>query len=187
MENVYITVMEEKTYYYLNGNVKMGPFSLDTLKHAPIRPDTLVWNRSFPDWVEARTLPELNVLFTAPQQTAPPPPPYQPASQQTYYQQQTAQPNPYSQFGAETVRPPLPDNYLVWAILTTICCCMPLGIVSIVHSSKVNSAYYAGDYEGAIRASEDAKKWAMWSAIVFGICLVLYFLFLFFLALAGAL
>ncbi|MDR1603133.1 MAG: CD225/dispanin family protein [Tannerella sp.] len=179
--------MDEKTYYYLNGSIKMGPFSLDTLKHAPIRPDTLVWNKSLPDWVEARMLPELNVLFTAPQQTVPLPPPYQSAPQQPNYQGQTAQQNPYSRFGAGMARPPLPDNYLVWAILTTICCCMPLGVVAIVHSTKVNSAYYAGDYEGAVRASEDAKKWAIWSAIVCGICLMLYFLFIFFMASIGAL
>jgi hypothetical protein len=186
MENVYLFVMDEKVYYYLNGNIKMGPFSLDTLKHAPIKPDTPVWNKSLPDWVEARMLPELQVIFTASQQGVPPPPPHQYVPQQRYYQQPTYAHNPYSRFGNEPVRPPLPDNYLLWGILTTLLCCMPLGIASIVYSSKVTPAYYAGDYEGAIRASESAKKWAIWSALSLGICIVLYFVLLFIMILAGA-
>ena len=35
----------------------------------------------------------------------------------------------------ENYQPVRPDNYLVVAILTTICCCMPFGIVSIVYAS----------------------------------------------------
>ena len=53
----------DKEYYYLNGDTKTGPFSLDALKSAPINPDTLVWNSSLPDWVAARTLPELQDMF----------------------------------------------------------------------------------------------------------------------------
>jgi len=30
-----------------------------------------------------------------------------------------------------------PDNNLVWAILCTVMCCMPLGIVAIIKSTKV--------------------------------------------------
>ena len=70
-------------------------------------------------------------------------------------------------------QPPKPDNHLVWAILTTIFCCLPLGIVSIVKSSKVNELYAQGNYMEAEQASRDAKKWAMWSAIVSGIFIIL--------------
>ena len=52
----------DKEYYYLNGDTKTGPFSLDALKSAPINPDTLVWNSSLPDRVSARTLPELQAM-----------------------------------------------------------------------------------------------------------------------------
>ena len=31
---------------------------------------------------------------------------------------------------------PPPDNNLVWAILCTVLCCLPLGIVSIIKSTK---------------------------------------------------
>ena len=59
--------------------------------------------------------------------------------------------------------PPTPDvpNYLVPAILTTLCCCLPLGIVSLVYSAQVNSKLAAGDVAGAQAASKSAKTWAI--------------------------
>ena len=80
--------------------------------------------------------------------------------QQPPYQQAYYQPN-----YAQDQLPPKPDNYLVWAILTTLFCCLPLGIVSIVYASKVDSLYSSRDYLGAKAASDKAKNWAMWSAI----------------------
>ena len=53
-----------------------------------------------------------------------------------------------------------PKNYLVQSILVTFCCCLPLGIVSIVYAAQVDSKWNAGDRVGAIASSENAKKWA---------------------------
>ena len=61
---------------------------------------------------------------------------------------------------------PKPDNYLVWAILTTILCCLPAGIVSIVYAAKVDGLYNGGQYSQALEASNNAKKWAIISAVV---------------------
>lgn len=61
-----------------------------------------------------------------------------------------------------------PNNYMVIAILTTIFCCAPVGIVSIVKAYTVNILYDHGDYDEAILASEKAKSWAIW-AVVAGI------------------
>jgi len=58
-----------------------------------------------------------------------------------------------------------PENYLVWAILSTIFCCLPLGIVSIVKSTKVKELWAQGDTQGALQASKEAKKWAIYAAI----------------------
>ena len=58
-----------------------------------------------------------------------------------------------------------PPNYLVWAILTTLLLCLPLGVASIVFSTQVNSKWAMGDVAGAQDASAKAKKFAMWAAI----------------------
>lgn len=62
--------------------------------------------------------------------------------------------------------PPKPDNYLVWAILTTFLCFLPLGIVSIVYSVKVDNLYLTGQYAAAQEASENAKKYAIIAAAI---------------------
>ena len=37
-----------------------------------------------------------------------------------------------------------PDNNLVWAILSTVLCCMPLGIVAIIKATSVDTLWTAG-------------------------------------------
>jgi len=67
-----------------------------------------------------------------------------------------------------TVIPPgaTVPNYLAFAILSTIFCCIPAGIPAIVYSSQVNSKLMAGDLAGAQSASSNAK---MWCWISFGL------------------
>ncbi len=65
-----------------------------------------------------------------------------------------------------------PPNYLVWAILSTIFCCLPFGIASIVFAAQVNGKWAAGDVAGAQDSSAKAKKFAIWAAIagvIFGV------------------
>ncbi|MBQ7467679.1 MAG: CD225/dispanin family protein [Bacteroidales bacterium] len=57
-----------------------------------------------------------------------------------------------------------PNTNLVWAILTTLFCCLPFGIVSIVYAAKVDSLWYAGNYAAAQDASKKAGTWAIVSA-----------------------
>jgi hypothetical protein len=56
------------------------------------------------------------------------------------------------------------QNYLVPAILVTLCCCLPGGIVAIVYAAQVNSKLQAGDIAGAQAASNNAKLWCMIAA-----------------------
>lgn len=72
--------------------------------------------------------------------------------------------------GASLVRGAMPSipNHLVGAILTTIFCCLPFGIVSIVYAAGVNGKVAAGDLAGARAASDKAKTW-MWVAFGCGI------------------
>jgi hypothetical protein len=112
----------------------------------------------------------------------PPPPPFgqapvvPPGPGQPY-----GQPGPGPQhgspgFGQPYGQPPAspPQNYLVWAILSTLFCCLPLGIVSIVFASQVNGKYQAGDFAGALDSSNKAKQFAIWSAIIGVIVIVIY-------------
>ncbi|HET7072772.1 MAG TPA: CD225/dispanin family protein [Mycobacterium sp.] len=78
-----------------------------------------------------------------------------------------------------------PDNYLVWAILCTVLCCIPLGIVSIVYSTKVSGLWAQGRYAEAQSASDSAKKWAIIGAVV-GIVLDVILVMLWFFVFAVA-
>jgi hypothetical protein len=82
----------------------------------------------------------------------------------------------YPPYGSPAPVGPKPDNYLVWAILSTLFCCLPLGIVSIVFSAQVDGKYNSGDYAGAVESSSKAKKFATWSAISSVIIVVLLIL-----------
>ncbi len=77
----------------------------------------------------------------------------------------------------------VPSN-LVWAILSTLCCCLPLGIVSIVYASKVEGYVFAGDIE---TAKENSKKAAMWAWISFGVSFLGFIIWLIIGAVSGGL
>lgn len=70
-----------------------------------------------------------------------------------------------------------PDNNLVWGILVTVLCCLPLGIVSIVKATQVSGLWAQGRYPEAQRAADDAKKFAMWGAIAGVVVIALYLVF----------
>lgn len=74
--------------------------------------------------------------------------------------------------GASSVYVP---NHLVWAILTTLFCCLPLGVVSIVYAAQVDGRRAAGDVAGAQEASRKAVWWAWASALSLPILLLLWF------------
>ena len=67
-----------------------------------------------------------------------------------------------------------PPNYLVPAILATLFCCLPGGIVAIIFATQVNSKYAAGDMQGAMDASKKAKLFTMISAGIGLVVIILY-------------
>ena len=93
-----------------------------------------------------------------PQYQQPVQPQFSPQYQQPQYQQAIEHPQ----------RPPMPRNYLLWSVLTTILCCFAAGIVALVFSTQVTSRYYRGDYAGAEQASRNAQIWIIVS-IVFSV------------------
>lgn len=76
-----------------------------------------------------------------------------------------------------------PPNYLVWAILATLFCCLPSGIVAIIYAAQVNSKYQGGDYAGAVDASNKAK---LWSWISFGVGFIVTAFYIILIAIGAA-
>jgi hypothetical protein len=63
-----------------------------------------------------------------------------------------------------TIPAPAVQNYLVFAILATVFCCLPAGIPAIVYAAQVNGKLQVGDWAGAQLASNNAKMWCLISA-----------------------
>lgn len=70
--------------------------------------------------------------------------------------------------------PTKPNNNLVWGIVSTILCCLPLGIVSIISASKVDNLWHTGKHEAAIQEAQKAKQWAIYAAVAAAILWVIY-------------
>lgn len=76
--------------------------------------------------------------------------------------------------GSDGQPEPMPSTYLVWSVIMTVLCCFIPGIVAIVYSSMVSSRYYAGDYEGARKASRNAEIWIIVSFVLGVLSATLY-------------
>lgn len=167
-------------YVYLNGQ-QQGPLTKEQLEALRIAPDTPVWYEGLKDWTPAEKAEETAWLFK--QQTPPPfgqqpesssVPPYQ--QQSTYAQSEQPhyrQPQ-YAQPQEEQV-PPCPNNNLAWAIIVTVLCCLPCGIVAIIKAASVNEKYNRGDYAGAEEAAKSARTWSIVGAIIAAVVYVIYF------------
>ena len=162
--------MEE--YYYLNSdNQRIGPFTLDQLLAKNINGQTLIWRAGLAQWTNAMAVPEVAARLN-PDATA--------NTTQTETPQAPER-EPYFK------TKPCPPTNLIWGILVTILCCLPLGIVAIYKSSQVERNYYNGNYEAALKASNSALNWCIASMVVcvlitmsyLGIALMLPFSMLF--------
>lgn len=59
-----------------------------------------------------------------------------------------------------------PDNNLVWAILCTTLCCLPLGIVAIVKACSVDRLWLQGRYDEANAAAKSARNFSIWGVVI---------------------
>jgi len=66
------------------------------------------------------------------------------------------------------------STYLVQAILCTLFCCMPLGVVAIVYAAMASGKFSSGDYRGGRQNAESAKQWC-WASLLLGIGVVLIY------------
>lgn len=167
--------------YWINQQGKQqGPFSLEELQSMPLDASTYVWFSGMTDWKKIGDVESLAHLVSqspeapseplAPQAEVVPPAYVEPARaevQPPHYAE--AQPPQYvAPAKAQPEMSPCPPTNLVWAILCTLLCCTPLGVVAIVMSAMVRSSYNAGDYDKAQRLSDRSAWWCI-ASIVLGI------------------
>ncbi|MEE1206609.1 MAG: CD225/dispanin family protein [Muribaculaceae bacterium] len=143
-------------YVFRNGE-KSGPFTLEQLAQSSITPDTLVWYQGLAQWEPAGTSALTAHIFHNPANPPVPPVMSPNAGPQNACGPQYA---PGSPMPAEPM-PPRPSTYMALSIIVTILCCLPFGIIGIVMSSKVDSAYNQGDYNEALRCSCQARNWCI--------------------------
>ncbi|MEP0814838.1 MAG: CD225/dispanin family protein [bacterium] len=104
---------------------------------------------------EGQALPDAgSAPYSQPPETGRPQYSQPPEAQRTH-----AQPHPHAggYYGGQGAPPPQVKNWLVEAIIATICCCVPLGVVSIIFAAQVNTKLAQGDYAGAVSSSNNAR------------------------------
>jgi len=145
-----------------------------------ILPSDLVWCEGMANWTAASEVlgPLVASSAGAPVPPPPPPPPPPPVSPQVGPVAQPLSP------GA-TATGEKPSNYLVFAILATLLCCIPTGIAAIVFAAQVDSKWSQGDGVGARDASRKARLWCLISLGV-GLAANLGFLLFYGMMMAGA-
>lgn len=102
---------------------------------------------------------------------APPPPPQQFVPPP----QQYGQP-PMYQAGQMPPAQPIP-NYMVQAVLVTLLCCLPLGIVGIIKANGINKKIAAGDYAGAL-ADSNSNRTLLWAGCIAGLVITVLYVML---------
>ncbi len=152
-----------KQYYYSDGQERFGPFTLEELHAKSLSKDTLIWYEELDDWKKAGDLPELAPLFEMPAASPP------------FSQSESPSVTPSSPSVLDSSTETKPKTWLVESILVTILCCLPFGIAGIINAAKVDSRYAAGDYVGAKKSSDEAKKWTIIGLIAGVVVMLLYF------------
>ena len=84
-----------------------------------------------------------------------------------YHGKQQPQQNHGARQEQQQTPPPYkkPSSGMAMAIITTLTCCMPFGIIAIIYAAKVDSLWRRGLYDKAYKAARTAKGWII-AAIV---------------------
>lgn len=162
-------------WYYSKNGMQLGPLSQEELsskaKSGEIQAYDLIWREGMTDWKPLAQVPEFQGLVN-------PSTPPQIGMGSVPIPQPVAYPAGYT--------PGSVPNYLWQSIVVTVLCCLPFGVVSIVHAAKVDSLLAQGDIVGANAASQSAKKWAIAGLASWGALIALYILFFLVMMVIGA-
>lgn len=99
----------------------------------------------------------------------------QPGYNQQGYNQQGYNQQGYGQPG----KPVNGTPYMIFSILATLLCCLPLGIAGIVYASRINSLQRSGDYAGAQAAAKKARLFTIIGAVIGLVGSIIYGVFVF--------
>lgn len=156
-------------YYIILNDVQLGPLDEQELRRLPLTPQTPAWHEGMTDWATCRDLPELADLFNMPPRSEAAPAGYDPYAasfaQGVPSNAPTQAPTQAPGYTYSDV-PECPPTYLAWSIIATVLCCMPFGIVAIIKSCAVTTAYNRGDYAAASKYSKEAQTWIIVSAVL---------------------
>ena len=139
-------------YYYMKNGLQYGPISPSQFAANGVDADTMIWCQGMESWQPASALPGLSSYLS------------------------TNSEGSANSYGGNNsmVKPPKPDNHMVEAVLTTLCCCLPIGIYAVIQASQVNSLYSQGKYDEAEATSEDVGKWTKIAIVIGAIINILY-------------
>lgn len=196
--------MAVKYYAMIDGRQK-GPYALEELPGAGVRPSTYIWCKGMSDWQKAEDNADVCRLFrnhlydlmhpgrdVVPEDKQANAGPDNTDSRWKIQPDQPKDPHAsrfdaFLQQAGEDKLPSLeeiesredtskpPMSMVGYAWLVTIFCCIPTGIVALVFAYKSKSYWKKGDKKGAYDYNRKAK---MWTGISFCLGLIGYGLFM---------
>lgn len=66
-----------------------------------------------------------------------------------------------------------PNTWLVPAIIATLCCFAPTGVVAVFYASRVGVLWERGEFAAARNAARLAKLWVVVSIVLWAVALVI--------------
>lgn len=181
-------------YFAMVGGERIGPLDLEALPENGVGPDTYIWHKGLPDWIPARDdagicrMMRRRLAGIGPNGDNPTSRPNEPdetednlanySPQMRRYVPKDSEPlPPPGSFNPDTSRPPVPLTWL--ALLTTLFCFPPIGVVGLWFALKSRHAWddawraeqgfkHDADSESLRRqAHEYARMAKMWIGITF--------------------
>lgn len=166
-----------KIYWIIVDGQPRGPYTPDEIASMGVVTPTLrVWHKGLPEWVTIDQVPELAALLPDAPVATDEPGEAEAVEVEDLAAEVVIEPQPAPETPSRPSSPSIsfdnlpkmPATYLPWNVLATVCCCLPVGIVGIIFSSRVTRKFNEGDLAGARRASEQAA-WCLIIAIVLGL------------------
>ena len=191
--------MADTKYYAMIDGEQKGPYLLEDLPGAGVRPSTYIWCKGMPDWQKAEDNAEVCRLFRNHLYDLMHPSPEEgkingggdvdpwkvqsdktggryPSRFDGFLQQQGEEPLPtLEEIEARKDKTLPPMSMVGYAWLVTFFCCPPTGIVALVYAYKSNKAWKLGEKDNAHELNRKAK---MWTGISFFLGIMGYGLFL---------